>query len=112
MKRSLFFIFFIFVGAFAEESRALLLHGNCTTCHYVDRSISAPAMKIVKKRYKKAFTTKELFVKQMVAFVKDPKEDHSIMIDMIHKYEIMPKITFDEETLNEIASYIYDTDEF
>jgi len=99
---------FLAINIDANDIRELLLHGNCTTCHFINKSISAPAMSIVQKRYKQAFADKKMFIKFMVDFIKNPDKNNSIMLDMIKKYELMPKIAFDEDTLKEIASYLYD----
>ncbi len=87
-----------------------LLYGNCTTCHYETRSLSAPSLKIVKERYKLAFPIKEDFVKYMSSWVLKPNQETSIMQDMIQKYELMPELGYDKDTLEKIANYIYETD--
>ena len=94
----------------AEDFTSLLFHGNCTTCHFINKSVSAPSIIEVKKRYISAFTKKDDFVKYMKSFVLKPTVEKSIMNDAIEKYELMPEITFDEETVESIAQYIYKKD--
>jgi len=94
----------------ADNYGALLLNGNCTTCHYIDKSLSAPSLKVIKQRYIEAFPQKELFVNYMSTWVLHPKEETSIMLDMIEKYELMPELGYDIDTLEKIAEYIYNTD--
>ena len=86
----------------------LLLHGNCITCHHETKNISAPSLEIIINRYKEAFPKKEDFVSYMSTWVLYPKEETSIMRDMIMKYELMPELGYDKDTLEIISSYLYD----
>jgi len=45
----------------------------------------------------------------MSTWVLKPDPKKSIMLDAIKKYELMPELGFDKPTLEEISSYIYDT---
>jgi hypothetical protein len=95
---------------YADNYGRLLLYGNCTTCHHIEKSISAPSMKIIKKRYLLAFPEKKDFVSFMSQWILKPNKDNSIMHDMIDKYELMPELGYDKDTLEKIAEYVYDTD--
>ncbi len=44
----------------------------------------------------------------MSSWVLKPKEETSIMLDMIKKYELMPELGYDKDTLEIISSYLYD----
>lgn len=58
-----FFTLWLFILSFslnADNYGGLLLYGNCTTCHHMDKSISAPSMKIIKKILV-SFSTKKRF---------------------------------------------------
>jgi cytochrome c551/c552 len=92
----------------SNNNSLLILNGNCTTCHFINKSISAPSMSIVQKRYKKAFKDKETFVNYMSTWIRNPTKEASIMHDMIDKYELMPQMVFDEDTLKDIAIYLYE----
>jgi cytochrome c551/c552 len=94
----------------ANNNALLLLNGNCTTCHFINQSISAPAMKIVQKRYKDAFKDKKEFVNYMSSWINNPNKEGSLMLDMIKKYELMPHMQFDEQTLKEITTYLYENE--
>ena len=109
MKYLFLLILFSF-KCFANENLEgkLLLYGNCITCHHETKSISAPSLKIIKKRYHEAFKDKKIFVNYMVKWISSPNKQGSIMHDMIQKYELMPELGYDKETLEKIASYIYD----
>lgn len=110
MKLSLVTLFLFTYILQADDSGSLLFNGNCLTCHNETKTISAPSIIEVKKRYKSAFPKKEDFVKYMSKWVIDPNEDSSLMHDFIKKFEIMPHLSYDIETLREISKYIYDTD--
>ena len=89
---------------------SLLYNGNCITCHKDTRVESAPSMFEIKKRYKDAFPIKEDFVAYMSKWVVNPDSKTSIMLDAIKKHGLMPNLNFDEETLKDISTYIYETD--
>ncbi len=110
MKKILF-ILTTFCVLYAEDPYAsLLFHGNCTTCHFEQKTVSAPAVVEFKKRYMDAFKTKEDFVFYMSQWVVSPKKETSIMHDAIKKHGLMPELGFDLSTIEIISSYIYDTD--
>ena len=95
---------------FANDYGELLLHGNCTTCHNIQKSISAPSLKIIRQRYILAFPQKEDFISYMSQWVLKPNEETSMMADMIKKYELMPELGYDIDTLQKISEYIYKTE--
>ena len=109
MKTILLTLLFISVLN-ATDMRALLFHGNCSTCHNELKSISAPSIMEVKTRYQSAFANKEDFVDYMATWVKNPNAETSLMSDAIKKYELMPQLGYDLATLKEVAAYIYETD--
>ncbi|MCW8894680.1 MAG: cytochrome C [Sulfurimonas sp.] len=90
--------------------RALLFHGNCTTCHFENKTVSAPSVLEFKNRYMQAFKDKEDFVSYMSTWVKHPKEETSLMHDAVKKHGLMPELGYDINTLKEISAYIYETD--
>ncbi|MDD2790816.1 MAG: cytochrome C [Sulfurimonas sp.] len=94
----------------ANEMGSLLFHGNCTTCHFENKTVSAPSVVDFKERYMTAFAEKKEFVKYMSEWVEHPKKETSIMLDAIEKHELMPELGFDIETLKTISEYIYETD--
>ena len=105
------YILLIFTFSFvlnATDFKALLFNGNCTTCHFINKAVSAPSMKEVQKVYKNAFPNKSDFISYMANWVKEPNKKGSLMHNAIDKYELMPEMVFDQETLYDIAEYIYD----
>ena len=87
-----------------------LFHGNCTTCHFEKKTVSAPAVVDFKKIYLKKYPKKEDFICHMTKFVKKPDPKISLMPKAIKKHELMPEIFFEEDTLDMIIEYIYKTD--
>lgn len=106
----IFFLLILCSNLFADKNSygKLLLDGNCITCHHPTKSISAPSLKIIKQRYHDAFTSKEMFINYMVDWVYKPSKKNSIMLDMIEKYELMPELGYDKDTLEKIANYLYE----
>lgn len=64
----------------------------------------------VRQRYIAAFSSRKEFIREMVKWVKNPNEETSIMQDAIAKYELMPNLSFKQDTIEDIAGYIYETD--
>ncbi len=93
----------------ADEGE-LLFQGNCVTCHYPNKSVSAPSMQKVRETYKTAFKDKKDFVYYMSTWVLHPSHDTAMMSDAVKKYKLMPQLAYEKEVLEEIASYIYKTD--
>lgn len=93
----------------ATDMRSLFFHGNCTTCHFETKAHSAPSIVEIKQRYKSAFASKEEFVGYMSNWVLKPDASTSLMDEAIKKYELMPELGYDLNTLKEISAYIYET---
>ena len=89
---------------------ALLLNGNCTTCHSKSEPASAPSLQEIKNYYLKAHPSKNDFISAMSTWVKTPTLKGALMDEAIEKYGLMPELAFDIETLKSIASYIYEED--
>ena len=104
------FVLFFTLKLQATDYASLLFHGNCTTCHFENKTVSAPSMRVIKERYRSAFAHKPDFVAYMSTWVQTPDEKTSLMVDAIEKHGLMPELAYDLETLKVIASYIYDTD--
>jgi len=108
--KTIIFILLLISALNATDMRGLIFNGNCTTCHFETKTVSAPSMKIVKENYLRAFPIKKDFVENMSKWVVKPKKETSIMLDSIDKHGLMPELGFEFSTLQEISSYIYDTD--
>jgi cytochrome c551/c552 len=104
----LILIISIFVSLKADSYNALLFNGNCTTCHEIDKTVSAPSMKEVQRVYKQAFPDKKDFVEYMSTWAQHPNKDGSLMLNAIDKHGLMPELGFDKSTLEDITDYIYE----
>lgn len=113
MIKKCLYIFFILgftLNLQANNLGGLLFNGNCTTCHFEKKTVSAPAVVDFRKVYLKAYPKKEEFVKNMIDFIKKPSPKKALMPKAIKKHELMPEIAFEEDTLNIIVEYLYETD--
>ena len=94
----------------ADNYDALLLNGNCTTCHFEDQALSAPSLQDIKAHYIKKYPSKNDFVTAMSTWIKSPTLKDALMDEAVEKYGLMPELAFDIETLQSITSYIYEHD--
>jgi nitrate reductase cytochrome c-type subunit len=88
-----------------------IMETECYLCHNPkasEVSMIAPPMVAIKKHYIDSTTTKEQFIKAMVDWINDPKEEKSKMPDALDRFGIMPYQPYPEETINLIAEYMYD----
>ncbi len=109
MMKSLLIILIFILHLEANNYDALLFHGNCTTCHFENKAVSAPSVAEFKKQYKLAFPKKDDFINNIAKWVQHPNTKTSLMNDAIKKYKLMPELGFDLDTLKQISEYIYDT---
>jgi len=110
MMKKLLVILCVVFNLEASGYNSLLFNGNCVTCHFEKESISAPSVIELQVRYKDAFPNRDDFIEYMSHWVQYPNAETSIMSDAIKKYELMPELGYDLDTLKSIAEYIYDTD--
>ena len=110
MRRVLFsgVISFLSVSLYAAPSGETLFQGNCVTCHDYTKTLSAPAIKEIQARYKNVFHTKEAFVSFTVRWLNAPDAKSAILQDAVKKFELMPTIGVDQESLKAIAEFLYD----
>ncbi|WP_147678738.1 c-type heme family protein [Algibacter pacificus] len=90
-----------------------LMETNCYTCHSPSASETdriGPPMIAIKKRYINNNTTKEEFIADMQAWIKDPNKEHSKMPGAVQQFGVMPKQPFPEKTIAQIADFMYDFD--
>jgi len=105
-----FVLSFFCVSLNGDSLGSLLFNGNCATCHFKTKTVSAPSMMEVRENYRRAFSDKKEFVKYMSAWVANPSKERSIMLQAIDKHGLMPHLGFEAEALKETVEYIYDTD--
>ena len=108
--KNIFFLFLCSLELGANEYGSLLLQGNCITCHHKTKAISAPSLHDIRQNYKNAYADKNNFIQAMASWVLYPNAQTSIMTQAVEKYELMPQLNFQKDVLQDISSYIYETD--
>lgn len=101
------------VAITTEHSGKKLMETNCYICHSPTASHDtrlAPPMEAVKRHYIDDNTTKEEFIKSMQNWIKNPTADNAKMYGAVKRFGLMPKQAFSEETINNIADYMFDND--
>ncbi|WP_452227830.1 c-type heme family protein [Lacinutrix sp. MEBiC02404] len=90
-----------------------LLETNCYTCHSPTASQEdriGPPMIAIKKHYIKKGTTKQQFIADMQAWIINPNTEDAKMFGAVKRFGVMPKQTFPEKTIAQIADYMFDFD--
>jgi hypothetical protein len=106
------FLYILLLGSlFADENR-LLFYGNCIACHGEVRNPSAPHLSEVKGYYMMAYPKKEEFIANMAKWISNPNEGEAKLTEAVEKYNLMPYLSIDIDTLSKIATYIYENDDF
>ncbi len=93
-----------------------LLKTKCYICHFekpdpdkADKMIAPPMMRI-KEHYLPNYPNKEDFINAVVAIVKNPSEEKTLMPGAVKKFKLMPKLIYTDEELKLIAETIYNLD--
>jgi cytochrome c551/c552 len=96
-----------------EDKVLLLLKTNCFTCHNPNLEINnrvAPPLFKIREHYLDKETTEEDFAKNIIHFINNPTEENSIMPGAVRNFGLMPKMSFKEDDLKLMASYLYKND--
>jgi cytochrome c2/uncharacterized protein YnzC (UPF0291/DUF896 family) len=96
-----------------EHPGKKLMETNCFACHNPTTSEAdriAPPMIAIKKHYISENTTKEEFTNAMLNWTKEPSEEKSKMPGAVRRFKVMPYQSFPEQTIREIADYIFDNE--
>jgi len=102
----------VFLSILSAEENRLLFYGNCISCHGEIRKPSAPHFSEIKGYYMLKFPKKEAFVENMSKWVFKPNEKTAQLSYAIKKYKLMPFLSIDLDTLEKIATHIYENDDF
>lgn len=90
-----------------------LLNSSCFNCHNPDREATnriAPGMDEIRELYLANNPEGIAFVSSIIEFVNNPVEENVHMHDAVKNYGMMPRLTYKDEELQEIAAYIYRND--
>ncbi|MGA9326207.1 MAG: hypothetical protein WBV47_09180 [Salegentibacter sp.] len=101
----------------AADSRGYeLLKQKCYICHFEKPDPSkrdqmiAPPMLQIQEHYKPTYPNKEDFVNAIMAIVKNPSAEKTLMPGAVKKFNLMPKLIYDDAELRLIAETIYEYD--
>lgn len=90
-----------------------LMETNCYVCHNPtadhDNRVGPP-MIAVKKHYLTEGVTKQEFISAIQEWIKNPNEENAKMHGAVRRFGVMPKQVFPEETIQQIADYMFDND--
>lgn len=87
-----------------------ILETECYLCHNPkasEASMIAPPMIAIKKHYIESNTTKEEFTESLILWINHP-EAPSKMPGAQNKFGKMPYLPYPEETITQVAEYMYD----
>ena len=93
-----------------------LMKQKCFICHFEKpdpakmAQMIAPPMLRVQEHYKPAYAEKENFVKAVMAYVNNPSQDKTLMPGAVKKFNLMPKVVYDQNELKTIVETLYDLD--
>lgn len=90
-----------------------LMESHCYICHEVNSSHEeriAPPMMAIKRHYLTSGISKGEFVKEIVDWCENPSQENAKMRGAVNKFGVMPHLYFPKDTIEQIASYIYDHD--
>lgn len=106
--RLVWFVLAIQAFLYATSLGETLFQGNCVTCHDEKKTLSAPAIQEVQASYRQAFPTQERFVASMATWVENPNAKTALMPQAIKKFGLMPLLGYDQESLEAIATFLYE----
>jgi hypothetical protein len=93
-----------------------LMQQKCFICHFEKPEPSkkdnmiAPPMLRIQEHYKPSYPDKDEFVKAIIAWVKKPSEDKTLMPGAVRKFKLMTKLPYEDADLKLIAEVLYDID--
>jgi hypothetical protein len=93
-----------------------LMSQKCFVCHFPKpdsakrNEMIAPPMLRVQEHYKPAYPNKSNFVKAIKDFTNNPTKENTLMPGAVKKFNLMPKLMYNEKELQLIAETLYDID--
>ncbi|MFB9056098.1 DUF3365 domain-containing protein [Mariniflexile ostreae] len=90
-----------------------LMETNCYVCHSPSASEEdriGPPMIGIKRHYMEGGVTKEAFIDDIQNWIKNPTEENTKMPGAVMRFGVMPKTHYPEETICQIADYMFDFD--
>ncbi|PWK18512.1 c-type heme family protein [Xanthomarina spongicola] len=96
-----------------EHPGKKLMETNCYLCHSPTATMEdriGPPMIAIKKHYISDNITKEEFIADIQKWILNPNEADAKMVGAVKKFGVMPKTPYPEETINQIADYMFNND--
>jgi hypothetical protein len=99
-----------------ESQGYALMQQKCLICHFEKPdptkkdAMIAPPMLRVQEHYKPSYPDKEKFVQAVTQWVLNPDESKTLMPGTIRKFNLMPKLPYEEKDIKLIAETLYDID--
>ena len=93
-----------------------LMKQKCFICHFEKPDpakmgqMIAPPMMRVHEHYKPSYPNKENFVKAVMSYVNHPLQGKTLMPGSVKKFNLMPKIVYDQTELRSIVETLYSLD--
>ncbi len=95
------------------EQAIAFMASNCYTCHHPtapeDNRI-APPMIAIKRHYLDYGMNRDEFIATLVDFVRNPSATTARMPGAVQKFGLMPRFSYPEEQVQNLAAYIFDHD--
>lgn len=95
------------------ETGKIKFNTFCTACHKpnFESPMLAPPIAMVKEHYQQIYRDdKDAFVKAVVAWVKAPSPEKTLMPGAIQNFNIMPPFPLPDPDLTAIATYLFEAD--
>ena len=102
-------------GALDESTMASgfrTLDAACLSCHGPAATPAeriAPPIGVIRRRYLMASSGFDDFRQTLVDFVNDPSPGKALMPGAVQRFGVMPRLSFDDATLGDVAYYLYNT---
>jgi len=93
-----------------------LMSQKCFICHFEkpdpsrrDQMLAPPFLR-VQEHYKPTYPNKEDFIAAVMDIINNPSVDKTLMPGAVKKFNLMPKIVYDQDELHLIVETLYDMD--
>lgn len=93
-----------------------IMKQKCFICHFEkpdparsDQMLAPPFLR-VQEHYKPTYPNKDEFIAAIVAITNNPSLENTLMPGAVRKFNLMPKLVYDQEELRLIAEALYDID--
>ncbi len=99
-----------------ELSGYELMVQKCYICHFGKpdperkEEMIAPPMLRVQEHYKPAYPNKDEFVTAVLDYFKNPSQEKTLMPGAVKKFNLMPKLLYDDSDVRLIAETLYNYD--